>query len=489
MYDEIRVRIAPSPTGLFHIGTARTALFNYLFAKKNSGKFILRMEDTDKARSKEEYELDIMDGLSWLGLGWDEGPETPDLYGPYRQSERAGVYKKYIDQLLTDKKAYYCYCTPEELDKERKDQEAEKLPPKYSGKCRNLSEQDIEKYKKEGRKPSIRFIVEDKKVKFNDLIHGKMEFDSTLLGDFIVVKSDGTPIFMFAGVIDDAEMKISHVIRGDDHLSNTPKQILLADAMNLPLPEYGHLPLILNPDRTKLSKRKNPVSISADFKEKGYLPEAMINFMAFLSWTPSFAKATEGKPEEFFSLDELVDEFDLADVNKSPAIFDQQKLNFLNGYYIRQLPLGDLAKRCLPYLEKAGLVKKESEKVLNALGLVQERMKVLSEAPELTSFFFEKPKYEKELLISKKATKEETLKALEESLKVLEKENDFSRDSTEQLLRALAGKIGIEAGKILWTIRVSLSGKSASPGVFELLDVIGKEESCNRIKTAIDVLK
>lgn len=486
MYDEIRVRIAPSPTGLFHIGTARTALFNYLFARKNSGKFILRMEDTDKVRSKEEYEIDIMNGLSWLGLGWDEGPETPDLFGPYRQSERGGVYKKYIDQLLTDKKAYYCYCTPEELDKERKEQEAKKLPPKYSGKCRNLSEQDTEKYKKENRKPSIRFIVEDKKVKFKDLIHGKMEFDSALLGDFIIVKSDGNPVFMFAGVIDDAEMKISHVIRGDDHLSNTPKQILLGDAMNLPLPEYGHLPLILNPDRTKLSKRKNPVSISADFKEKGYLPEAMINFLAFLSWTPS--NESDGE-KEYFSLDELVDEFDLADVNKSPAIFDQQKLNFLNGYYIRQLPLGDLAKRCLPYLEKSGLVEKESEKVLNALGLVQERMKVLSEATELTSFFFEKPKYDKELLISKKATKEETLKGLEESLEVLEKENDFGRDSTEQLLRALADKIGMEAGKVLWSIRVSLSGKPASPGVFELLENFGKEESCARIKTAIDMLK
>ncbi len=486
MTEEIRTRIAPSPTGLLHIGTARTALFNWLYAKKYGGKFVLRMEDTDKARSKEDYEIDIMDGLSWLGLGWDEGPETPDLYGPYRQSERIGVYKKYIDQLLQDKKVYHCYCTPEELEAERKEQEKNHQPPKYSGKCRNLSEEDKEKFKEEGRKPTIRFIVEEKSVKFKDLIHGDMEFDSGLLGDFIIVKSDGDPIFLFAGVIDDAEMKISHVIRGDDHLSNTPKQILLADALNLPLPEYGHLPLILNPDKTKLSKRKNPVSISADFRGKGYLPEAMINFMVFLSWTPS--NDSDGE-KEFFTLDELVEEFDLADVNTSPAIFDQKKLEYLNGYYIRKLPLGELAKRCAPYMAKAGLVEKEGEPLLNALGLVQERMKKLSDAPILTDFMFQKPSYEKNLLISKKSEKVTTLKGLQESLKVLEKETDFRTDSIEQLLRALAKKLNIEAGNILWSIRVALSGREASPGVFELMEYFGKNETLARIKVAIDMLK
>jgi len=480
--DEVRVRIAPSPTGFFHIGTARTALFNYLYAKKYDGKFILRIEDTDKARSKEEFEIDIENGLSWLGLGWDEGPETPDLFGPYRQSERSGIYKKFIDQLLVDKKAYYCYCTEEELERERKEQEKNHQAPKYSGKCRNLSSEKIETYKKEGRKPALRFIVEPQKIKFKDLVHGEMEFDSSLFSDFIIVKSDGTPVFMFAGVIDDSEMKISHVIRGDDHLSNTPKQLLLASAMNLPLPEYGHMPTILNPDRTKMSKRKDPVSITHDFKEKGYLPEAMINFMAFLSWTPKENK-------EIFSLDELIGEFDLADVNKSPAIFDEKKLDYLNGYYIRKMQLGELAKRCLPYMEKEGLVKKEKEGVLNALGLVQERMKKLSEAPELTEFMFRKPKYEASLLIGKKSDKETTIKGLTEALKILEEEKDFTRDSIEQLLRALASKIEIEAGKILWSIRVALSGKPASPGVFELVEYFGKTETLARIKTAIDMLK
>jgi glutamyl-tRNA synthetase len=411
-----------------------------------------------------------------------------------------GIYKKFIEQLLADKKAYYCYCTEEELEKERTGQEVKKQAPKYSGKCRNLSPEAITKYKKEGRKPAIRFIVEEKQIKFKDLIHGQMEFDSKLFSDFIIVKSDGDPIFLFAGVVDDAEMKISHVIRGDDHLSNTPKQILLAGALSLPIPEYGHIPLILNPDRTKLSKRKNPVSVTADFRDKGYLPEALINFMAFLSWTPASPAGrpnpAAGKESEFFSLDELVDEFDLADVNISPAIFDQKKLDYLNGYYIRKLPLGELAKRSLPYLQKAHLVQKEGENILNALGLVQERMKKLSEAPELIEFMFRKPKYQADLLVAKKpassvggSDKETTIKGLTEALKVLEKETDFTRDSVEQLLRALASKLGIEAGKILWSIRVALSGLPASPGVFELIEYFGKTETLARIKTAIDMLK
>ena len=480
---EIRTRIAPSPTGPFHLGNARAALLNYLFSKKTGGKFILRIEDTDKVRSKEEYVLDIEKALTWLGLGWDEGPETPDVYGPYEQSKRGKIYDRYIKKLLEKKKAYYCFCTPQELEAERKEQEARHEAPKYSGKCRNLSPEQIKKYQAEGRKPAIRFLINtEDTIKYTDLIHGKIEFDPKLFGDFIIVRSDGQPIFLFTGVVDDGEMKISHVIRGDDHLSNTPKQIMLTEAMDLPVPEYGHLPLILNPDRSKLSKRKNPVSVTGDFMEKGYLPEAMINFMAFLGWTPKINK-------EFFTLDELVSEFDLENVGSSPAVFDQKKLDFYNGYYIRKLALGDLAKRCLPYLIEAGLVKKENEKVLAAVSLVQERMKNLAEVPDLTDFCFRKPKYQAKLLITKKSTLDITKKALEESYKYLEKEEDYSRDSIEQLLRALAGKMKIDSGKLLWPIRVALTGREASPGVFELIDVLGKSETLERIKIAIDMLQ
>lgn len=488
--EEIRVRLAPSPTGFFHIGSARAALFNYLFAKKNNGKFILRIEDTDKVRSKSEYEKDIEESLLWLGLSWDEGPETEGKYGPYNQSKRGEIYQKYIKKLLDEKKAYYCYCTEEELEKERKEQEEKHLPPKYSGRCRDLNEEEVTKFKAEGRKPTIRFKIEDAEpVKFKDLIHGEMEFDPKLFGDFIIVKSDSQPIFILAGAIDDGEMKISHVIRGDDHLSNTPKQILLGKALDLAIPEYGHLPMILNSDRTKMSKRKNPVSVTGDYKNKGYLPEAMVNFLVFLGWTPLSNKDKSEGDQQFFTLEELINEFDITDVGKSPAIFDEKKLDFFNGYYIRKMDLGELSKRCLPYLIEAGLVKKEDEMVLNAIGLVQERMKKLSEVPELTSFFFEKPEYDSQLLVAKKTDAATTKKALEESLKVLLEEQDFTRDSTEQLLRALAVKINIEAGIILWSIRVALSGKQASPGTFELLAVLGKEESLARIKTAINMLQ
>ena len=497
---EVRTRIAPSPTGLFHFGSARTALFNWLFTKKHQGRFILRIEDTDRERSKEEYELDAEESLNWLGLGWDEGPETPDLHGPYRQSERATIYEKYTEQLIEGGLAYYCYCSQEELEKQGKEQEAKKLPPKYAGHCRNLSPEDAksacQRIKTEGRKPVIRFKVpENKTIKWKDLIHGQMVFDSNLIGDFVIVKSNGDPIFLLSNIIDDAEMKISHVIRGDDHLANTPKQLMLAEAMNLQIAEYGHLPMILNPDRTKMSKRKNPTSVTHDFRDLGYLPEALINFMAFLGWTPACHEDCKSKTNrEFFTLDELVNEFDLADIGKSPAVFDIEKLNYLNGYYIRQMSLGELAKRCLPYLEKAGVSRDDNpiingEKFLSAISLIQERMKKLSEAPELTSFFFKKPEYDKELLIAKKSDIETTKKALAESLKVLSEETDFGRDSIEQLLRALATKINVSAGEVLWPIRVALSGKPASPGTFELVSYFGKEETLVRIKTAIDMLK
>ncbi len=367
MNEEIRVRIAPSPTGPFHIGTAHTALFNWLFARQKLGQLILRIEDTDALRSKDEFITDITDGLSWLGIDWDEGPERDGdgPYGPYRQSKRLATYLKYARELLDEKKAYYCYCTPEELERERQEQNAKKQAPKYSGKCRNLTAEQIAKYKAEGRKPSIRFIVESKIVKFKDMIKGEMKFDSSLFGDFVIMKSNNIPTFMLAGAIDDFLMKISHVIRGEDHLSNTPRQILLGEALDFSVPEYGHLPLILNPDRTKLSKRKNPTSINKDFRDQGYLPEAMINFIVLMGWSPK-------NGEEIWSLDDLITEFSFDDVGKSPSIFDQKKLDYLNGYYIRKLLVGELAKMAEPFLHKDGGHEKAKDKLLVALALVQE---------------------------------------------------------------------------------------------------------------------
>lgn len=479
--EEVRTRIAPSPTGLLHIGTAHTALFNWLFARGKSGKFIVRIEDTDSSRSKDEYIDDIVDGLTWLGMDWDEGPERDEPYGPYRQSKRLKTYQKYAQELLDGKNAYYCYCTPEELEAERTSQEKSKQAPKYSGRCRNLNQSQIDKFKAEGRKPAVRFIVEKKTVKFKDLIKGPMEFDSGLFGDFVILKSDGVPTFIFAGAVDDFLMKISHVIRGEDHLSNTPRQILIGEALNFIQPEYGHLPLILNPDRSKLSKRKNPTSLSEDFIKKGYLPEAMINFLVLMGWSPQVERNS-------WTLEELITEFNFKDVGMSPAVFDQKKLDFLNGYFIRKMSIGELAKTASDFLGKNEMVE-DMDKFLVALSLVQERLKNLSEIPEQIKFFFKKPKPAKNLLVPKESTLEKTMIALNQSYQYLEKENDFSRDSLEQLLRALANKNGLQAGEVLWPIRVALTGERASPGAFEVLEALGKKESLLRIKTAIDVIK
>jgi glutamyl-tRNA synthetase len=481
MEEEIRVRIAPSPTGPLHIGTAHTALFCWLFARGKGGKFILRIEDTDTERSKDEFVTDITDALVWLGLDWDEGPERIDPHGPYFQSKRLEIYQKYAKKLLDEKKAYHCYCTAEELEKERAAQSEKKQAPKYSGRCRNLSAEEVEKFKAEGRKPSLRFIVEPKKIKFKDMVKGEVEFDTGLFGDFVVMKSNGGPTFLFAGAIDDFLMKISHVIRGEDHLSNTPRQILLADALDFSTPEYGHLPLILNPDRSKLSKRKNPTSVNKDFRDKGYLPEAMINFIALMGWSPK-------NGEEFWALKDLKTEFSFDDVGKSPAIFDQQKLDYLNGYYIRKLMLGELAKLAMPYL-KGEAYAEAKDKLMVALALVQERIKKLSEIPELIRFFFEKPKGFEHILVSKGSDREKTKLALSEAHKYLSEETDFGRDSLEKLLRAVAEKNHLRSGEVLWPIRVALTGNEASPGTFEVLEALGKEESLARIKTALDMLK
>jgi len=317
---EIRVRIAPAPTGFLHIGLARTAFFNYLFAKKYQGIFILRIEDTDRERSKPEYEKDIMEGLKWLGIEWDEGPDIGGDYGPYRQSEKKEIYAKYLKKLLDENKAYHCFCSEEELEAQRQYQLSIGEAPRYSGKCASLPKEVVEKYLTEGKPWVLRFRIPGKKIEFEDLIRGKVEFDTSLMGDTVIAKNLFTPLYNFACVIDDFEMQVSHVIRGEDHISNTPKQILLQEALGFPQPKYAHLPLILGPDRTKLSKRHGAISVS-EYKREGYLPEALINFMAFLGWNP-------GGEREIYSLASLIKEFSLEAVQKSGAIFNIKRLDF-----------------------------------------------------------------------------------------------------------------------------------------------------------------
>ena len=521
---EIRVRIAPSPTGFLHIGTARAALFNYLFAKKYEGVFILRIEDTDPERSKPEYEKDILEGLKWLGIEWSEGPDLDGPYGPYRQNKRKEIYSKYLKKILEEDKAYYCFCSEEELEAQRQYQLSIGEAPRYSGKCATLPKEVVDKYLAEGKKSVIRFRIPARKVEFEDLIRGKIEIDASLMGDIVIAKDLFTPLYNFACVVDDYEMKISHVIRGEYHISNTPKQILLQEALGLANKlKYAHLPLILGPDRTKLSKRHGATSVS-EYKRQGYLPETLINFIAFLGWNP-------GTEREIYSMASLIKEFSLEAVQKSGAIFNIKRLDFLNGFYIRQKSIEKLTELCLPYLIEAGLItpvfKEEqyppaygareivqSYKITETgeeinlviiqkiVSIYRERLKKLSEISDLIDFFFkDKLEYDKNLLRWGEMIDKEIRTSLDKLEKILSKveSTDWTKENLENILIPEAEKIGPapqragygvkDRGYLLWPFRVALTGKEASAGPFEIAEILGKERVLKRIKEARGLLR
>ena len=493
----VRVRFAPSPTGPFHIGSARTTLFNWLFARQNNGVFILRIEDTDRERSLPKYEDEIMDGLHWLGLDWDEGPLYTDQrglhadkrglnadpsslrksayvgdYGPYRQSERIKIYKKYLEKLLKEEKAYYCYCTKEELGAEKQAMLAQGLPPKYSGHCRNLEKPPV------GREPQvIRFKTPEVRVEFKDIVRGKVSFDASLFGDLIIAKDLETPLYNFAATVDDAGMKISHVIRGEDHISNTPKQILLQKALGFDELEYAHLPLILNPDRSKLSSRFTETSL-LDYRTQGYLPEAIVNFLVLLGWHPKNDK-------EVFMLDELVHEFELKRVQKAGAVFTQDKLDWLQKEHLKNLSTDEIVKRVMPLLV-GKKIKASEEFVKKVVALEKTRLKTLNEFLDVAGFFFKLPDdYEPQLLVWQKEPLSKIKTVLEkiaEIMKALEKK-EINR---EAITAALSGLVDGEGrGAVLWPLRAALSGQTASPDPFDIVEVLGVKESINRIEAAI----
>jgi glutamyl-tRNA synthetase len=482
---EVRVRLAPSPTGHFHIGLARAALFNYLFARKYEGSFVLRIEDTDLERSSPEFEKDIMEGLKWLGLDWSEGPDIGGEYGPYRQSERKDVYADYLEKLLAEDKAYYCFCSEEELEAQKQYQMSIGEAPRYSGKCANLPKATIKKYLKEKKPSIIRFRVPAKKIIFIDLIRGQLEFDTGLMGDMVIARNLSGPLYNFSVVIDDFEMKISHVIRGEDHISNTPKQILIQEALGLGQPKYAHLPLILGQDRSKLSKRHGAVSV-ASYKKEGYLPEAIINFIAFLGWNP-------GDDREIYSLPSLIKEFTLEKVQKSGAVFNIKKLDYLNGFYIRKKSPERLTELCLPFLEESGLVKKETvdlNYLKSIVSIYQERLKKLSEIVELGDFFFRgKLEYDKNLLKWKEMTDEEIKNSLDKVEKIFSKikSGDWNKKNLEYVLMPKAEKAG-DRGILLWPLRAALSGKKSSAGPFEIAEILGKEKTLQRLQEAKNLL-
>lgn len=418
-------RFAPSPTGVLHIGGARTALFNYLFSRQNNGKFILRIEDTDKERSKKEYEDDIVNGLKWLGLEWDEF---------YRQSERKEIYKKYLQNLLDENKAYF-----------------------------------------EGE--AIRFKNPKKKIVFNDLIRGEIEFQTDDVGDFVIAKNLESALFHFAVVVDDFEMGVTHIIRGEDHISNTPRQILIQEAIAAPRPIYAHIPLILGPDRSKLSKRHGAVSVN-EYREQGYLAGALVNFVALIGWNP-------GSEKEIFSVDELIKEFSLQKTQKSGAIFNIEKLNWLNGQYIKKMAIDELTEKCIPYLKNYELRIKNKEKLKKIIKIQQERMGKLSEAGKGIDYFFKEPKYEKELLIWKDSFKEKTSAHLEQLLKILcdIKDSDFNHEKIKNAIWNYAEEQG--RGNVLWPFRTALTGLEKSPDPFAIAEILGKEKTIKRLQNAI----
>jgi len=487
----IRTRIAPSPTGAMHMGTARTALFNYLFAKQNNGKFILRIEDTDKERSEQRWTDEIIEQMKWLGIEWDEGPDIDGKFGPYKQTQRLDIYKKYLEKLLAEDKAYYCFCTPEDLEAKRQDQLSRGVAPKYDGTCAHLSKEIVAKNIAEGKEHVIRFRVENKKVKFNDLIRGDVEFDTGLLGDVVIAKGLEEPLYHFAVVIDDFEMKISHVIRGEEHLPNTPRQILIGQALGFDQPIYAHLPLMLNADKSKMSKRQGDVAVS-DYRTKGYLPEALINFMALLGWNP-------GTEKEIFTLAELIKEFSIEKVQKAGAVFNLQRLDFINGFYIREKAIKKLTELCVPYLKEAGLLvvgqvtENQLEKIVE---ISRTRMKKLSDINELADFFFQDElKYDGSLLKWKEMGDSDIKDSLNASAKILSENKIWDLENLQKEMFAGSEKFNKEKnypeknkGYLLWPLRVALSGKEFSPSPFEITDILGKEKSLKHIERAIKML-
>jgi glutamyl-tRNA synthetase len=485
MDGPMRARMAPSPTGPLHIGTARTSLYNYLAARHEGGAYVLRIEDTDVSRSTEAFERDIIDNLHWLGISWDEGPqvaggEDVGSYAPYRQSQRMDLYRREADRLLASGAAYPCWCTPEELEAVRTAQEAAKQPPRYNGRCLNLADAERAAFEAEGRPSVVRFRVEPEKVRFDDLVRGEVEFDNALLGDFVIVRNDGSPLYHFVVVVDDEAMEITHVIRGEDHLSNTPKHIALLRALGYREPRFGHIPLILNADRSKMSKRKSQTSVTA-YREEGYLPEAFVNFLAFLGWSP-------GTEEEIFSLDELAKRFDLSKVHHGGAIFDRDRLDHLNGIYIRAMTDEQLALRLRDWVPSSVT----DADLVRMVPIIKERLVKLGDVLELLGFVWEPDEvvaswYAPELLYPKKGGPSEARAALEAARQVIASldEADFSAELLEQHCREAAEATGMKAGDFFSPIRVAVTGRTISPPLFGSLELLGRDRALARIDAAL----
>ncbi|MGE5543140.1 MAG: glutamate--tRNA ligase [Bacillota bacterium] len=483
----VRVRFAPSPTGYLHIGGARTALFNWLFARRNGGSFILRVEDTDAERTKEDSVTQILSSLTWLGITWDEGPGKGGRVGPYFQSQRRDLYRKYAGQLLEGGHAYRCYCTPDELAQRREEDRKQGRAPRYDGRCRDLTDADRARLEAEGRRPALRLKVPDSGVTtVNDLVHGKVEFENALIGDFVIMKSDGFPTYNFACVVDDALMGINHVIRADEHLSNTPKQMMMYEALGFPMPAFAHVPMILAPDRSKLSKRHGATSVE-EFRDAGYLPEAVVNYLAYLGWTP-------GDESELISLEQMAGKFSLEDVSKTPAVYDTNKLTWLNGHYMREISLDRLLAAALPVLQKAGVIAAdltgdEMKKVGDVVAAVRDRVKLLNELPDAVEYFFKDDFKYDEKGLRKMFAKPGVASLLRDAKSKLAGLDVFSIETVESAYRDLIAEKGISGGELIHPTRLAITGRTVGPGLFEVMALLGKEKVLERLERAASAIE
>ncbi|AFL98867.1 glutamyl-tRNA synthetase [Desulfitobacterium dehalogenans ATCC 51507] len=477
----LKVRFAPSPTGPLHIGGARSALFNYLLARKENGVFIVRSEDTDLERSSRESEHNILEALRWLNIPWDEGIEVGGDNGPYRQTERLALYQEYTDKLLASGNAYYCYCSEEELEQERQDLIAKGDTPRYLGKCRHLSEEEHKKYKEEGRKPVVRFQVpEGRQIVINDRVRGEVIFDSDGIGDYVIVKSDGIPTYNFAVVIDDTTMNVTHVIRGEEHLSNTPRQVLIYQALGLPTPEFAHISLILNTEGRKMSKRDGDTAV-IDYQAKGYLPEAVVNFIALMGWSPA-------GEEEFFTLEEMIPAFSLDRVSKSPAVFDLNKLNYMNAHYIKKADPDRLTDLAVPYLQEMGVISQgtlsEGDRawVTHYVQAIINHLSYIAQVKDFVHYVRggEVPAPEGEALeILQGEQVPAVLDLFVEKLKGLD---TISVDTVKPLFKQITKEMKLGGKQVFMPIRVALTGQMHGPELYDIVPLLGLDNVLSRLE-------
>lgn len=472
----VRVRFAPSPTGYIHLGNVRTALFNYLFAKRHGGKFILRVEDTDLERSKPEYRKGLIEDLSWMGIRWDEGPEAGGEYGPYLQSERLETYKKYVQKMLDEGKAYYCYVTEEETEESKRLARLEKRPPRFDNRGRNFTKEEIEARKARGIKPTIRFKVENPKVTMTDLVRGEVHFNlDDMVGDFVIVRADGTPTFHLAVCVDDGLMKVSHVIRGEDHLSNTPKHILLLEAMGFKPPQYGHLSLIFGPGGEPLSKRLGDVSVR-EFRKKGFLPEGLCNYIALLGWAP-------GDNKEIFTWEELQHAFDIDRVNKSSSIYDPHKLDWVNGQHLRMLKPEQFVEKAFKWLKDNGELKHDEGLVKGILPVFQDNVERFDQLPDRLHLLSDELHYENQDLLTSEEGKEICRMAIE----VLPSVTGEGEAMYDNFLNLLKPKVKAKGKHLFMPLRIALTGKPHGPELKRIFPVFGIAKVKARFERALKV--